>query len=762
LNFKEVLMKHMPFVLIALMMTSGLVTAQSNPVPFLDQPLVPMSAPPGGPGFTLTVNGGGFVSNSLVKWNSVALSTTFVSSSQLTATVPAADIVTAGTAAITVSNPAPGGGLSEVEYFQIASPDVSILFSNLAPFDFNTFGSSAVSGDFNGDGKLDVAMTLMNYPSQGSNSVCIQLGNGDGSFQAPVCANPSAASWFDLTAGDFNGDGKLDLAVTDSTGDQVDVFLGNGDGTLQNPKTYAAGLRPNSIVAGDFNRDGKLDLAVGDFGDSNLSIFLGNGDGTFQPRTDYPGISTYRMAVGDFNGDGILDLAGPNDNVLLGKGDGTFNAGLSVEGLTGSLVAAGDLNGDGKLDLVSTDCAEPICETRDYTVILGNGDGTFQAPIPFGNLGPADFPTNVALADVNADGTLDVVTDVSGDVGPYLYIFLGNGDGTLQAPITLPSRTFSGIAADFNNDGRVDLWSSLYQEMYQVVLQGSFPAAATSPASLTFGSQAIGTSSPAQTMNLNNDGLATLMLTGITITGADAGDFSETNNCGTTQPPMTTCQIFVTFTPTAGGTRKAAVSITDNAPGSPQMTPLTGAAIVPNFSVTGNAPASQTVTPGQVANYSVTVSPVNGFSQMVSLSCGGNPSQSTCTVTPTSVTLDGTHSATVNVAVVTTGVSTGAVQSSQPPGSERLALWLGLSGVAGVVMIGGIGCSPRRRYQNMLRFLGAACVVSLALGWLGCGGGGGGGSGGTPKGTYTLTVTGTSGSGPNALTHGATLTLVVD
>jgi len=218
-------------------------------------------------------------------------------------------------------------------------------------------------------------------------------------------------------------------------------------------------------------------------------------------------------------------------------------------------------------------------------------------------------------------------------------------------------------------------------------------------------------------------------------------------------------QINVTFSPRGGGTRGASVQITDNAPGSPQVIALTGT--TQDFSLEA-VPASTTVTPGQAGNYTVTVSPLNGFSQKVALSCSGAPPQSTCTVSPSSVTLNGSSNATANVAVVTAGASASLAHPYLfPSEGNRLALWLAFPGLSGLVLLSSSGGQSRRRYGRLLYGLAFLCLLSLAITWSACGGGSSSGGGGTLAGTYTVTVTGTFTSGSATLTHTTKLTLVV-
>ncbi len=552
-----------------------------NPVPLISDPLVPTSVAPGGAGFTLTVNGTGFVSASVVNWNGSPRTTQFVSSSQLTATIPASDIATASTAWITVLSPSPGGGLSNVGYLGITSTAPTLTFTTASTNSSTAGIVSAVEvvvGDFNGDGKLDIAAV----DSQLGGAVYLLLGNGDGTFQTlPVESGTSAIA---LTAGDFNGDGKLDLAVSNQgIAGSVDIFLGNGDGTFQSPKNVPVGRFPLGLVAGDFNGDGKLDLAVALNGAEGVGILLGNGDGTFQTPVAY-GLdemsgqeAPFALAVGDFNGDGKLDLAvgyapqgsgralGPVSGVtiILGNGDGTFQSPTPLGTRISPLIAAADINHDGKLDLVTID-----------GVLLGNGDGTFQAPV-----GPL-APSSPGIGDLNADGNLDLVFD-----GVYS---LGNGDGTFQNEVSFGVGGSAIVVGDFNGDGKLDI-AYPGGATVTTLLQGLFPVLTVSPSTLSFPNQTFETPSPPQTVTLTNGGTAAVSIaaSGIAIAGADPADFSQTNNCAVTLAPGDTCSINVTYTPARNGiyTDTATLTIT-GAPGNPKTVGLSGNELAPAVSLT--------------------------------------------------------------------------------------------------------------------------------------------------------------------------------
>jgi Bacterial Ig-like domain (group 3)/FG-GAP-like repeat len=337
---------------------------------------------------------------------------------------------------------------------QIGASSFGAVLSSFFPQTALTTGvhpTSVAVGDFNGDGKLDFATA-----NHTGNSVSVFLGKGDGTFQSPVTYSPGSYP-ICITAADINNDGKLDLVLSyASNGSTVAVLLGNGDGTFQAPRTYSVGASPQAVAVGDFNGDGNLDIATANESSNNISVLLGNGDGTFQPQVTYPtGALPVSIEAGDFNGDGKLDLvvanmSGNSISVLLGNGDGTFQAGVAYSvGAYPSSVAVGDFNGDGKLDLITSN-------NNDSTIslLLGNGDGTFQASVPYA---VGNGPQNVAVGDFNGDGNLDLAA-VNMSAGT-LSVLLGNGNGSFRSQVTYPTGSFPYALAvgDFNGDGQLDI-----------------------------------------------------------------------------------------------------------------------------------------------------------------------------------------------------------------------------------------------------------------------------------------------------------------
>ena len=460
--------QHQPFLSI----TINPNTPPGNPIPLLNLPLVPDAAAPGGAGFTLTVNGAGFLSGATVNFNGTALATTFVNSGQLTAVVPAADIASAGTASISVVNPSPGGFSSNPLSFSIATPEPSVSFSNATGSPFGTIYAplAMTVGDFNGDAKPDLVVA-------GLPNVSVLLGHGDGTFTqasgSPISmVSPNGATDPGPSAvvvGDFNNDGRLDFAVADFEYgfNNVPVLMGNGDGTFtaSTAPGNTNGLTSCALAAADFNSDGGLDLAVGNDIYGRLDILLGYGAGAFSEAANSPMylsvIGQCSVTVGDLNGDGKLDLAiatqGTNSvTILLGNGDGTFTPATGPAPAVGKqpqAIVAADFNGDGKLDLAIANAAD-----NTVTILLGNGDGTFTqasgSPIAVGTA-----PYAIVAADFRANGKLDLAIANSGSNN--VTLLLGNGDGTFAqapaSPFPVGKVPYSLVVGDFNSSGRAGL-----------------------------------------------------------------------------------------------------------------------------------------------------------------------------------------------------------------------------------------------------------------------------------------------------------------
>jgi hypothetical protein len=281
---------------------------------------------------------------------------------------------------------------------------------------------------------------------------------------------------------------------------------------------------------------------------------------------------------------------------------------------------------------------------------------------------------------------------------------------------------------------------------------GVGPVVSLSPTGLTFAAQTVSTQSAPQTITLTNTGNGAL--TPLTITAS--GDFAQTNTCTGSVGASASCTISATFKPTTGGARSGALTLTDNASNSPQTIQLSGTGM--DFTMSSSA-TSQTVSPGQVANYSATLDPESGYDDTVNLTCTGAPSLSTCTLTPNRVTLNGTASATVAVAVSTTAPSLTPPQQWLLPRSLRgLRRMFWLYALLGLASLAALARARKRRAAYLL----GGCLLLVVL-WAACGGGGGQivHTSGTPPGTYTVDVTATDAT-TSALARTLQLTLTVN
>jgi hypothetical protein len=338
-----------------------------------------------------------------------------------------------------------GDGLLDSAAIVGSRLQIQLLDSNTKPIGGSPYtlpgqGASVIAADVNGDGKQDLVVALLNPPG----GVAVLLGNGNGTFQQPKTYASAGADMYSVTAADFNGDGKVDLAVTTnicytSNTNGVLVLLGNGDGSFRAPVSYTAGSCPADLLAVDLNRDGKFDLAVTDGITPNLYVLPGRGDGTFNSAISSPVNGSVRaIATADLNTDGIPDLALAIDSsaavgILLGKGDGSFQAPVQYAvGADPQSLALAPLAG-GFMTVTLDNAASAMVITP------GTAQGTLKAPV-VQLVGGSSQP---ALADATGDGKPDVVLVASSNT-PGLLVLPGDGTGKFGAPVTVPLNAPAG------------------------------------------------------------------------------------------------------------------------------------------------------------------------------------------------------------------------------------------------------------------------------------------------------------------------------
>jgi hypothetical protein len=695
-------------------------------------------------------------------------------------------------------------------------------------------GNASIFGDFDGDGILDVF--AIGGTVTKSLEYVVLFGNGDGTFRAASTQPlPKTAGIDFAVAVDLNGDGKDD--IVGCTGLAVQVLTNNGDGTFTLGEYYNAptgfGVGTPNMVVADFNGDKKKDVAAFN------TMLLSNGDGTLKGNLVVPGAFDFSV-MGDFNRDGHPDFASvgliqqsPTNanvyqaNLTIWLNDGKNNFAVAntyainipspdLAGNIGSLSInyAADLNGDAKIDLVGY-----IWDASGLSmiVLLGNGDGSFGAPIPSrvnsasdsqidlaftlgdvngdgkpdflitagnppnpdtfyvllnngaGSFGPPNTPfvggsiSNVIVGDFNNDKKLDILAGTPNGLG----VLLGNGDGTFQ-PATLVSSSAcangcgSPAAADFNGDGKLDLIVSTATG-YQVLLgKGDGTFSVSPPVTLSAGSFGAFSGGSLQVADFNGDGNPDVLgSTGSlnVILGNGDGTFGSLF-------PITTSGI---------------PFIADfNGDDHPDILEVGGVVeLVFLFNVTGQGFAmsagsgtSATVAAGKTASYSLSLSASGGFSDAVDLTCSGAPSGSTCEISPSSVTLSGTNQQSAMVSITTTAASQLLPTAfSDPVNPAPRIVWIFGLILAG--MAASLAMVRKSRCRFSYSFAAACCALVLVSASLmaGCGGGTGSGSGsgsgsasggatgGTATGTYTITVTASSQS--PAVTRTTKLTLTV-
>jgi hypothetical protein len=444
------------------------------------------------------------------------------------------------------------------------------LRTNVAP-------NSVVVGDFNLDGKMDLAVS-----SYGSSSAEVQvyLGKGNGTFSAATAYDVGPGTG-PLATVDLNHDGKPDLVVINNHNESVAVLLGNGDGTFRPPVNYTTAPGPVAIAVGDFNGDGNIDIVTANQADASntcdcVAVLIGNGDGTFQNPpvvTALPNNLPLAVASGHLSGDGNLDLAVTSTyensgrvQILLGNGDGSFRIGTSYTITPDSVsIIATSLR-----KKTVTDLAVAEFDGTGVAVLLGNGDGTFKQPVLY----KAGAPEAVISADINGDGIPDLIAADSAAKSGLIYLLLGNGDGTFRAPTQIAIGQFlnSLAVSDFNGDHLPDIAVSDQTGNAEIVLLNTGVASFSPNGPLAFKNQKVGTTSPAQKVTLTNTGKTALNISAMKV----AGQFAMTSTCSKAITPNKSCTISVTFSPKSQGAKSGTITINDSASSKPQVIELSG------------------------------------------------------------------------------------------------------------------------------------------------------------------------------------------
>jgi hypothetical protein len=420
----------------------------------------------------------------------------------------------------------------------------TVSFQAQTPFNTGSTASIATA-DLNGDGILDLVTV-----DHADSNIKVELGNGSGGFGTALTYT-TGVSPQGIVIADFNGDGKLDIATANDTGasiGSVSVFLGTGTGTFGTAiNTTVTPGAAYALAVADFNGDGKLDLAVTDFNPAKLSILLGDGTGGFTDSLDLATDSRpTSVAVGDFDGDGKPDIVvAPRGNpanavvdVFLNTGNGTFANKVTYATGTGPwAVAVGDVNGDGKLDIVTANgnvgVGANLMADNTVSVLLGTGTGTFGAKSDF-TVG--SDPQSVVLGDFNGDGKLDIATgNVTGD---SVSVLLNTGSNTGGAASFGTSTDFatgateaSIVSGDFNRDGHLDLATAQGGQFDEVFLNNSaanVSATQHTTVNVTAVNDAPAAVAPGTHYNATEQTDLNLRNTGLSVSDVDGGSGSET------------------------------------------------------------------------------------------------------------------------------------------------------------------------------------------------------------------------------------------
>ncbi len=503
----------------------------------------------------------------------------------------------------------------------------------------------------------------------------------------------------------------------------------------------------------------------------------GNGNAfvtEFNPTGSALVYSTYLGGSGGDSGLGIAVDSSGNAYVTGSTSSTNFPTKNPLK--SGSGVSADD--GDAFVVKINTASSAVVYST--YLGGSGNDGGVGIAVDSSGNAyiigdtSSTDFPTMNPLQPAYGGNSDAFVTELSASGSFLVYSTYLGGSGVENG---------AGIAVDSSGNvyvtGGTDSTNFPTMNPLQPAYGGNGDAfvakfaaqsgatASMVPSSLDFGSAPVGIARGSQSIALGSTGGAALAISSIGISGTNSSDFTETNDCGTSVAAGSSCTIIVTFNPSAPGTKSASVVINDNASNSPQTVPLSGtatadfslsAATSSNCPTSGNCSTSATVTAGQTASYNLQVAPVSGYNETVTLSCGDALAKSTCSLSPTSVTISGAAPSAFTVSVSTGAGAIMGPQTKPPNIGPTTRIVFPLLAVLVVALL--LATSAVEAKQSKLRFVPALGLLLLGLAWLSAcgtsGGGGGGGNTGTPSGT--VTINGSS----NGVNHSLSLTLNVN
>jgi uncharacterized repeat protein (TIGR03803 family) len=582
---------------------------------------------------------------------------------------------------------------------------------------------------------------------------------------------PDYGTVFELVNSDVGYTEKVLYSFTNTSGDGTHPFAGlitDKAGNLYGETNYGGNQNDGTIFELVYSSGHYTEKVLHSFGDTNgdgthpLRRLLMDGSGNLFGTTNDGGAYGYGTVF-----ELAKSLNGYTENVLYSfsgtNGDGANpEADLVMDGsgnIYGTTTFGGTYGGNPAYGTVF----ELVNSSSGYAEkVLGafSGSSAGGGAYPEGGLVMDAFGNLYGTTiEGGAAGNGRVFKESVSSGETVIYDFMGYPDG--EAPAADLLLDSSGHLFGTTEDGGTD---GADGTVFEITLP-QVPQAALSPSSLSFGSQIVNTASGAQTVSVENTGYANLVFGSgaVTISGSDSGDFSvASDSCsGVTLQPAGTCTVGVTFMPTLLASESSTLNFADNAADSPQTVPLSGTGADFLIAPASGSSASATVTAGGVAKYSLTLTPQGGFDQALSLACGSAPAESTCTLWPSSVTLDGTSAATVTVTVNTTAPSMLAPPGGGPPLSGRWpeVLLLGMMALLGALALGSArraaGRLPRLRWAAM-----GAVLALLALLVASCGGGGGGSPSnpGTPAGTYTLSVTASTSGG---FLHSTSLTLTV-